>query len=392
MSVPEAFRREVGAWLDANAPEALVGTRGKGAFDGYWGGARTPDPGPALRRWLEVMAARGWTAPTWPQAYGGGGLSPEQAQVLHEELDRRALPPPLVGMGLVMLGPILLEQGTEAQKRAHLPGICQGTVRWCQGYSEPSSGSDLASLRTRAARDGDDFIVDGQKVWTSFADVSDWIFCLVRTDPDAGKHGGISFLLIDMNSPGVSTRRIKLISGASPFCETFFDGVRVPTSQVVGDVNGGWAVAKSLLNFERTTIGSSIAAQLAEAETELVTLARRVCGPDEGPLGDPQIRDDIARNAMRTRAFALTLERLAGGPPGPESSILKVVGSELKQRRTELGVEILGPQGLGWEGPGFSDDALAVTESWLRERAATIEGGTTEIQLNIIARHVLGLR
>jgi len=392
MSALETFRRETGAWLDANAPRSLFGVRSQGAFEGYWGGPKSPDPGPDRRRWLELMVAKGWTAPTWPKAYGGGGLSPEEARILDEEMISRALPAALVGMGLVMLGPVLLEMGSEEQKRTHLRAICEGTIRWCQGYSEPSSGSDLASLRTRAIRDGDDFVVDGQKVWTSFADLSDWIFCLVRTDPEVPKHGGISFLLIDMSAPGVTTRRIKLISGVSPFCETFFDSVRVPAKNVVHDVNAGWAVAKSLLNHERTTIGSSIARQMIEAERELVALARQACGPHEGPLADSHIRDQIARNAMRSTAFALTLKRLADGPPGPESSILKIVGTELKQRRSELAAEILGPGALGWEDPNYGEDALKITQDWLRNRASTIEGGTTEIQLNIIARRVLGLR
>lgn len=392
MSALDTFRRETAAWLDAKAPQGIYGLRSRGDFEGYWGGAKTPDPGADQRRWLELMAAKGWTAPTWPRGYGGGGLSPHEARILDEEMARRELPLAVVGMGLAMLGPILLELGTEAQRRAHLPSICDGSVRWCQGYSEPSSGSDLASLRTRARRDGEEYVVDGQKVWTSFADVSDWIFCLVRTDPSVPKHGGISFLLIDMATPGITTRRIKLISGASPFCEAFFDGVRVPTENVVHEVNAGWVVAKSLLNHERTTIGSSIARQMSEAETDLVALARDTSGPDEGPLADAHTREQIAQNSMRSVAFALTLERLAGGAPGPESSILKVVGTELKQRRCELATEILGPRGLGWEDPDYGEQALKLTQDWLRNRASTIEGGTTEIQLNIIARRVLGLR
>lgn len=386
------FRRCVGEWIDAHAPPGIYGQRAESAYDGYWGGQKSADPGPDRLRWLEVMRDKRWIAPSWPSAYGGGGLSPVEGQIIKEEIQVRQLPPPLVGIGLMMLGPVILARGTEAQKRTHLSRICDGSVRWCQGYSEPSSGSDLASLRTRAVLDGDHFIVDGQKVWTSFADVSDWIFCLVRSDATASKHGGISFLLMDMNTPGVSARRIKLISGASPFCETFFDGVRVPVENMIGEMNDGWGVAKSVLHYERSTIGTSIAQQMEKAEHDLVAMARTRTGVDTGPLPDAYLREQIARTTMRSAGFALTSERLSKGEPGLESSILKVIGTELKQRRAELAAEILGPRALGWEDESYTEEELRVTTDWLRNRANTIEGGTTEIQLNIIARRVLGLR
>lgn len=349
------------------------------------------------------MLARGFTAPSWPKKYGGGGLSAAKAVILERVLEELELPPPLVGFGLAMIGPTLLEYGTAAQKEEHLPRICRGEVRWCQGYSEPGAGSDLASLSTRAERIGDEFVVNGQKVWTSHADQSDWIFCLVRTDPRARKQEGITFLLIDMATPGVSVRKIQLISGASPFCEVFFDDVRVPLRNVVGEVNRGWVVAKSLLGHERSTIGASVGGVLRGAEADLVRLARTHqvqarCDQGNGPEGrlpDEVIRQDIARLAMDTECFRYTIEAVqaqaSAGAPGPESSILKVYGSELKQRRHDIAMRILGPRSLGWEGPGFEDSELQTAREWLRSRANTIEGGTTEIQLNIIAKRVLNL-
>ncbi|MCB9785109.1 MAG: acyl-CoA dehydrogenase family protein [Deltaproteobacteria bacterium] len=395
VALDEAFGDEVRRWLEEHAPRSLRGTR-RGRFDGFWGGRKATGVDPDVLRWRDMMAERGFTAPTWPREYGGAGLSAADARTLDQELARLGLPPAVVGFGLTMIGPTLLDYGTEAQKRRHLPAICRGEIRWCQGYSEPQAGSDLASLRTRAVPDGDAFVVDGQKVWTSYADLSDWIFCLVRTDPAAKKQQGITFLLIDMETPGVTARRIALISGASPFCEVFLEGVRVPREQVVGEVNGGWTVAKALLGYERSMIGEAIGGQLATSEAQLVSGARRHLGAAAGPLPDPSLRDAIVRNAMDERAFALTIERArqgvqSGRAPGPESSIMKVAGSELKQRRWELAVRIAGPAGLGWEGPGFAADDLDATREWLRSRANTIEGGTSEIQLDILARRVLGL-
>jgi acyl-CoA dehydrogenase len=390
-----AFRADIRAWVEAHAPEGLRGTR-QGRFDGYWGGPKTPPPTDDERAWLDAALERGFTAPTWPVEHGGGGLTRDQADILREELVRLKMPPPLVGFGLTMLGPTLLQFGDDAQKAAHLPPIIRGERRWCQGYSEPQAGSDLASLRTRAVREGDHFVVNGQKIWTSHADKSDAIFCLVRTRTEGKKQAGISFLLIDMATPGVSARPISLISGASPFCEVFFEDVRVPADRLVGGLNNGWTVAKALLGHERSMIGQAMGGQIAAAEGDLVALAREVLACPTGPLPDAGIRDAIARAALDQRAFDLTLRRIAEeaeaqGAPGPESSVLKVAGSELKQTRWDLAVRILGPDALGWEGPGFEDEALKTTRNWLRSRANTIEGGSSEIQLNIIAKRVLGL-
>ncbi len=396
----EKFRAETRAWLQANAPKALVGAGGS-ELEGVWGGRRarlTPDQ----KRWLEATAERGYTAPTWPREYGGGGLSPAEAKVLAQEMAALRLPAPLIGFGLTMIGPTLLQFGTEEQKREHLPKICRGEIRWCQGYSEPNAGSDLASLQMRAVRDGDHFVVNGQKIWTSYADKADWIFCLVRTNPAAKKQEGITFLLCDMETPGVRVKPIVLISGASPFCETFFDDVRVPVRNVVGQIDGGWTVAKALLGHERSMIADAFGAPSARARGKgsyLAELARRYLDGTDGTGGalpDPVLRDQIAQNEMDSRAFGLTVQRSrdaakAGHKPGPESSLFKVYATELNQRRYELLVRMAGPQGLGWEGAGFEPDELERTREWLRSRANTIEGGTSEIQLNIIAKRVLGL-
>ena len=253
----EKFRTQTREWLEANAPKSLAGFRLASEGDGNWGGRRARFDSPEMKAWLEMMAERGWTAPTWPREYGGGGLDTDEAKVLREELTRLRMPSPLMGFGLTMIGPTLLRYGNEEQKREQIPKICRGEIRWCQGYSEPGAGSDLAALQTRAERDGDDFIVSGTKVWTSYADLSDWIFSLVRTDPRAKKQEGITFLLIDMDSPGISVSPILLISGKSPFCETRFEQVRVPIRNVVGEINGGWTVAKALLGYERNMIADA---------------------------------------------------------------------------------------------------------------------------------------
>lgn len=397
----ETFREETRRWLEDNAPAALRGWP-VAFLHGTWGGRKAVFETPDHERWLGVMAERGWTAPTWPKAYGGGGLSARENEVLQEELRRLRLPPPLIGFGLAMIGPTLLQFGTEAQKQEHLPKIVRGEIRWCQGYSEPGAGSDLASLKTSAVRDGERFIINGQKVWTSYADNADWIFCLVRTNTQS-KQGGITFILIDMETPGITTRPIRLISGASPFCEVFFTDVVAHARDVIGEVDGGWTVAKALLGHERSMVGEVFAQSVSGGEMELVALAREHVGVGEdGRIGDALIRDRIVRAAMDERAFMLTVKRIKDGmvaakregrraEPGHESSILKLFGTELNQRRRLLAVEILGEDGLGWSGGDYERASLLATREWLRSRGNTIEGGTSEIQLDIIAKHTLGL-
>jgi len=391
MSDLAAFREDTRRWLDDHAPPSMR-TPPRSADEVCWGGRKGRYP-EDVRRWLAIMAERGCTAPTWPREYGGGGLTKDEAKVLAEETAKQKLRPPLIGFGLEMIGPLLLQAGSEEQKREHIPRIVRGEIRWCQGYSEPGAGSDLAGLQTRAVRDGDDYILNGQKVWTSFGDKADWMFLLVRTDTTQ-KHGGITFLLMDMESPGVQVRPIMLISGASPFCETFITDVRVPRRNVVGQENGGWNIAKMLLRFERNMIADAFKAR--DDRSRLLTMARRYLPTENGRLLDPVLRDRLTQVEMDQTCLDVTLSRSrdrlkAGQPPGPEASIFKLYGTELNQRRRELMMSIAGPQGLGWDGAGFSDDELQLTRDWLRSRGNTIEGGTSEIQLNIIAKNVLGL-
>jgi alkylation response protein AidB-like acyl-CoA dehydrogenase len=385
----DVFREVTRRWLEENCPPAMRTPPADGD-DGVWGGTKSPPIDPDARLWLESMAARGWTAPTWPREYGGGGLSTEEAGVLREEMRRLGCRLPLKSMGVWLLGPVLLKYGTDEQKREHLPKIARGEVRWCQGYSEPEAGSDLAGLRTRAVLDGDQYVVDGRKIWTSHAHLADWMFCLVRTDPAAPKHRGITFLLVDMSAPGITVRPILLISGSSPFCETLFEGVRVPVRNVVGSPNEGWEVAKAVLQHERAVISEMRDTRTAEGGA-LDDLARAY-----GVLDDPLFRDRVAHVEIDLLAYRLTMQRArdearASGAPGPETSMLKLYGTEVSKRRYELMIALMGYRGLGWSGDGFDSAELERTRLWLRSRASSIEGGTSEIQLNIIAKRVLGL-
>ncbi len=389
----EGFRRDTAAWLEANCPAAMRQPV-ESERDVCWGGRKARFSSDDQRLWLERMADRGWTVPEWPKIYGGGGLSRDEHKILQQEMRRLGCRPPLSSFGIWMLGPALLKYGNEAQKLDHLPKIARGEIRWCQGYSEPGAGSDLASLRTSAILQADGcFLVNGEKVWTSYADKADWIFCLVRTDPAAAKHLGISFLLFDMASPGVSTSPIRLISGYSPFCQTFFDNVRVPQENLVGAPGKGWDIAKYLLTHEREMIGGMDMA--SAGRDSMHQLAKTAIGTDsEGRLNDSLLRADIARHEMNALAFALTLERVkdearAGQGVGALSSMLKYYGTELNKERQELLMSFAGSDSLMWEGPDSHDGDMA--KSWLRSRANSIEGGTSEVQLNIIAKRVLQL-
>jgi len=375
----DAFRADTRAWLEANCPPEMRQPI-RSEADMCWGGRNWVFASDAQKRWLEVMAERGWTVPDWPRDYGGGGLTPEQAIVVKEEMARIGARQPLYSFGISMLGPALLKFGTEEQKRHYLPQIARGEIRWCQGYSEPGAGSDLAGLQTKAEDKGDHRLVNGQKVWTSYADKADWIFCLVRTSSDS-KQGGISFLLFDMETPGVSTRPILLISGNSPFCETFFDDVKVPKEQVVGEVNKGWDVAKYLLGHEREMIsgmglggGGSLGAQVQPA--------------------DPLLRAEIAAFDVDALAFQAMSERFTAlwkaGEAHPASpSMLKYAGTELNKRRNELVMAAGGSEALEWDSE--RSNGGKAPRDWLRSKGNSIEGGTSEIQLNIVAKHILRL-
>lgn len=388
----DLFRDEIRSWLESNCPASMRTPMPADEYPG--GGRRARYRNPDTKLWMERMAARGFTVPLWPRAYGGAGLDKAQNRILQEELQRINARPALVGMGISMIGPALLEYGTEEQKREHLPSIARGDIWWCQGYSEPNAGSDLASLRTSAVVDGDDYIINGQKIWTSGADHADWMFCLVRTDPQAPKHQGITFILFDMTTPGITVKPILLISGYSPFCETFFDNVRVPRRNVVSQVNQGWTVAKRLLQYERTSIGG-IGSSGQKAVT-LEELARDYVGMDAGRIADPVLRAAILRHRMNDRAFGLTMKRsqeemTAGVAPGAMSSLFKYYGTEQNKGRYELTLALMGTSGVGWEGDAFDAAELDATRGWLRSKANSIEGGTSEVQLNILAKRVLDL-
>ena len=386
----DAFRTEIAGWILSACPAPLLG-RAMGEDRIVWGGRKWQFQDDDQKTWMQAAIARGMTAPRWPVEYGGAGLSRAEEKIYREELERLQAPPPLESFGLWMLGPALLEFGTHAQKLAHLLPVTRGEIRWCQGYSEPGAGSDLANVQTRAEDMGDHWLVNGQKIWTSYADRADWIFALVRTDRDAPKHKGISFMLIDMNSPGVTTRPIQLISGKSPFCETFFDNVKVPKSygednpSVVGQVNRGWDIAKYLLTHEREMIGGGARGLLGGRSLG------QVLGDLDGAMDDPVTRAEAMRIEVNALAFAMTMERYkdqaeAGRGVGNASAMLKYYGTELNKERYELLMSAAGSEAVEWDGPHGS-----LAPEWLRTKANSIEGGTSEVMLDIIAKRVLEL-
>jgi alkylation response protein AidB-like acyl-CoA dehydrogenase len=385
----DAFRAEAREWLEANFPASLRNDPDAG-MRAMMGGAKPT--GDALL-WKQRMAEKGWGTPTWPKQYGAAGLTPAEARILQQEMDRIGAYNPMVGMGLSMFGPTLLEYGTEDQKQRHIPPIVRGEIRWCQGYSEPGAGSDLASLQTKCEEAGDHWKINGQKIWTSGAQYADWCFCLVRTDTTK-KHEGISFVLIDMHQPGVEVRPIKLIAGSSPFCETFFTDARVEKSDMVGPLNGGWTVGKRLLQHERSGQGGN---RMMGAGPSVVDLARKYVGVDDkGRIADTDLRSRIAKYQIDAKAHLLTLERAreeAKGNVNPSAttSVMKNSGTWIGQTRAELLLEIMGHQGLGWEGEPFEKEELEAVRAWLSGKAMTIFGGSQEIQSNIVSKRILGL-
>jgi alkylation response protein AidB-like acyl-CoA dehydrogenase len=383
----QTFRSEARAWLVETFPIILR--------QGATGSQDEGRVGEARKAWTKAICGRGWATPSWPKAYGGGGLNVAESSIVRQEMRRIGAWNPIAsGMGVRMLGPTLLEYGNEEQKLEHIPRITRGESRWCQGYSEPNAGSDLASLQTRAEDCGDHFLVNGQKIWTSGANHADWCFCLVRTDPRR-KHDGISFLLIDMRSAGIEVRPIQLISGNSPFCETFFRDVRVPKKNLVGSLGGGWTIGKRLLQFERQRNDDGPPANGGRARP-IEAIAKDYVGVDDaGRLADGDLRARTTSHLMERQALVLTMKRAAEvrGAAGPNTttSILKNVSSKVGQDRAELIVEMMGANGLGWEGDAFAGDELAAVRQWLSGKATTIYAGSWEIQNNIIAKRILGL-
>lgn len=391
----ENFRQEVKSWLDENCPASMRnGADPAIPTDEVWGGRKAQYKNPESKIWLDRMGQKGWTMPTVAKEYGGGGLSKEEVKILNEEMWMIGAKGPLLSFGIWMLAPVLLEYGTEEQKKEHLPKIIKGEIRWCQGYSEPGSGSDLASLATKAEDIGEHFLVNGQKVWTSYADKADWIFALVRTGPKEPKHDGISFLLIDMETQGVSTKPITLISGKSPFCETFFDDVKVTKANLIGELNAGWTIAKALLQHEREFISKfGLASAMGSGGKDIVSLAKKHLGEENGKISNGFYRSEITAHKIKEHAFGLTLKRAGdeGGKASPTASMFKLYGTEHNKMRHELMVAVTGINGVAWDGDEFDDDEKNLTKSWLRTKGNSLEGGTSEVQLNVISKRVLGL-
>ncbi|NVE95953.1 acyl-CoA dehydrogenase family protein [Altererythrobacter lutimaris] len=385
-----AFREETRSWLEANCPPEMRKPV-RDEADVYWGGRRATFKNDAQKAWFEAAVEKGYTVPDWPKDYGGAGLSPAEAKILRQEMAAIGARPPLSSFGIWMLGPALLHFGTEGQKKHFLNQIARGEIRWCQGYSEPGSGSDLVSMQTFGEDKGDNWVVNGQKIWTSYADEADWIFCLVRTDKE-NKYQGITFMLFDMESDGVTTKPIKLISGNSPFCETFFDDVSVPKSYgegipaYVGEINRGWDVAKYLLGHEREMISgaggggytSAIGAAMKRQNGEL----------------DPVLRADLAMFDVDALAYACMgekfLDEVKVGKAHPaQPNMMKYAGTELNKRRHELMMTAGGSRALEWESEETGGGKAA--RNWLRTKANSIEGGTSEVMLNVISKRILEL-
>ncbi len=387
----EDFRLEARAWLEENCPP---GARGPGEV--YNGSTKITIKDPDTRLWIERMVEKGWTVPNWPKEYGGGGLTTPEYLVLIEEMSRIQARPALSGFGTSMIGPTLLEFGTEEQKARHLPRIAGAEVEWCQGYSEPGSGSDLASLQTQAVLEGDNYFINGSKIWTSGAHNADWMFILVRTDRDAPKHEGISFMLLPMDQQGVTVQPIQLISGISTFNQVFFDNALAARDDLVGELNRGWTVGKRLLQHERSGMASLVSGGADETDSSLADLAKSFLGEVGGKIADPVQRDEVITYQMDQSALQLTQRRVVeesadGATPGPATSIFKVVSTELQQEHSNLLTRLHGSRGFGVDESVFTPGEIDMTREFFFSRAASIYSGSNEIQRNIIAKRVLGL-
>jgi acyl-CoA dehydrogenase len=384
------FRKETRAWLEENCPISMRGQT-KDIAELYWGGRNSDFTSEDQKIWFKRMHDKGWIVPYWDKKYGGGGLSPLENKILAEEMTRLRCKQPLFSFGISMLGPALLKFATEEQKGHYLKDIVDAKIRWCQGYSEPNAGSDLAGLQMKAVDKGDHYLINGSKIWTSYGDNADWIFCLVRTNTEVKKQEGISFLLIDMNSEGVEARPIQLISGKSAFTETFFDDVKVPKENLVGELNKGWTIAKYLLTHERQMIGG-----IGEADQKFSTrdVVVDAVGLHNGVLNDSILRTELVTHEMNLAIYDMTIERAideakAGNNSGAASSLFKYFGTELNVEAMEIIMTAGGMDELAIEGEATSNGFIA--KRFLRSKGNTIEGGTSEIQLNIISKNILGL-
>ncbi|MCZ6644753.1 MAG: acyl-CoA dehydrogenase family protein [SAR324 cluster bacterium] len=378
-----AFRKEVRQWVLANLPKQAPDPRGH----------RGLEEDEYITNWFKTLAKKNWLAFRWPQENGGAGFNEPQQLVFVDELMRCGAQVPR-GFGISMVGPLIFQYGTDWQKERFLPPIAAHEEIWCQGYSEPNSGSDLASLQTRAELDGDHFIVNGQKTWTSRADAASWIFALVRTSTEGKKQEGISFLLIDMSTPGVSIKPIRQIDGNQGFFETFFDDVKVPVKNMVGEMNKGWTMAKALLGHERVMTGANV--DLGRLIGKFKSLARQYERQGHPVLEDAGYRDRLTQMEMDTDCLLYTRYRMntavmKGQAPGPESSIFKVFQAELCQRLYDLGMDTLGPDSAAWYDARLSEEAYDIPMGMTITRAMSIYSGSNEIQRNIIAKRVLNL-
>ena len=392
MSTIEQFREETRAWLEANCPASMRTPMPEDEL--VWGGREIHFKSEDQRLWFERMRDKGWFAPDWPTEYGGGGLDPEQAAVLTSEMRRLGCRPPQINLGIWMLGPVLLEFGSQVQKAELLPPMARGEVRWCQGFSEPNAGSDLASLKTSAREEGDDFIVNGTKIWTSYGNKSDWMYALVRTGPQQPKHAGISLIVLDMKSPGVTVTPIDLISGKSSFCQVFFDEVRVPKANLIGPLNGGWTLGKALLQHERKAM-SKFSESALPTHFDLLAHIQDYL-PEPATPGEYALQQSAVACLMDEHAFRLTNRRMLEGMRAREDvsgimAISKLVHSEQEREKFELLLELMGHRGLGFSTQNHREREVAMTHAWLASFAQTIAGGSSEVQLNVIAKRVLGL-
>ena len=391
----DLFRQETAAWLEANCPASMRQPITEDSV--LWSGKHMQFISEDQKVWFERMRDKGWFAPNWPAEYGGGGLDPKRARIVEQEMSRLKCRAPQYNLGVWMIGPAMLDFATHEQKLEHLKPMMRGEIRWCQGFSEPNAGSDLASLKTQAVPDGDDYIVNGSKIWTSYGDQADWMYALVRTD-NSKKQEGISLLLIDMTLPGVVVKPIELISGKSSFCEVFFDNVRVPKRQLIGGENKGWTVAKALLQHERAAMSKF--AEGAKPSHDALAVLKPVLEANRSRAETAVLRDQLAKSLMDFHAFGMTAmkmkeEMLARQDVSAVASIMKLVQSELEVQKYEVIMKGLGADALGWQDENAStpeaQEREEITKQWMLAKSVTIAGGASEIQLNIIAKRVLGL-